>query len=494
MTTFFTGHRVLSALILAALFAWSSVATAQIITLDSFDPSDSGGLCSVAFDQTTGSVWVYDCNDGMIDRYSVSGTFLGSVPRPGESANDVEVEIAPEAINLNGTVVPEGTLLFINGETGSAEIYALDKNTGAILATLNTAFGNSHVVGGGYSSIRNTFFLVQDRQTTAENDNRVAEIDPVTGAVLNSFQTTGIFSVNFGDLDVSNQTGNLFIVSSDELGLGEFTPSGDFVQSHPLPGTASLSGIALDCAQGEAWVSGTAGLVTHIGDVPCGANTPPVALAATATSPLSVVPGGSISFDYTVTNTTGSTVTGNLGFVALRSGNQVASGTIQSGSIIPGQAVSSSFTQSIPNFAPPGPYTYELRVGQFSVPVDTESFSVFVNATAQAGEAESWSVIHAAPWPSTEDAASRVSADGVAAYPNPFDRQTEITFSLDQSSEVRLAVYDVRGREVAQLTEGTYQAGSHTVTFDGTDLPSGVYVWRLEAGDEVQTGRLALVR
>ncbi len=59
---------------------------------------------------------------------------------------------------------------------------------------------------------------------------------------------------------------------------------------------------------------------------------------------------------------------------------------------------------------------------------------------------------------------------------------------------MRLAVYDLLGREVARLVDGTMEAGRHKAMFDAAGLASGVYVWRLVVGGEVQTGRLTLVR
>jgi hypothetical protein len=60
-------------------------------------------------------------------------------------------------------------------------------------------------------------------------------------------------------------------VSSVEDSIAEFTPTGIFIQMHDLPaGVSDLSGIALDCASGEAWVSNTSGVVYHLGNFPCG--------------------------------------------------------------------------------------------------------------------------------------------------------------------------------------------------------------------------------
>jgi len=204
-----------------------------------------------------------------VRQYTTAGVFVSSVPRPGEGANDFDLDVAPVALTLGGTPVPAGTLLVINGETGPAEIYAVDKGTGAVLAALSTAFGASHVVGGGYHAGRGTFFLVQDGVPSGSaNQHLVAEVNAQTGAILNSFkvdvQLPG-FTVNFGDLDVSTASGNIWVASSDEGAIAEFTPTGVFVQQLALPGGAtSLSGIGLDDAGGGAWVASTAGLVSHV--------------------------------------------------------------------------------------------------------------------------------------------------------------------------------------------------------------------------------------
>ena len=64
-------------------------------------------------------------------------------------------------------------------------------------------------------------------------------------------------------------------------------------------------------------------------------------------------------------------------------------------------------------------------------------------------------------------------------YPNPFNPSTTIAYELPKGQHVRLAVYDMHGREVAELVGGFRSAGRHTVRFDGRELPSGAYVYRL---------------
>jgi hypothetical protein len=79
-------------------------------------------------------------------------------------------------------------------------------------------------------------------------------------------------------------------------------------------------------------------------------------------------------------------------------------------------------------------------------------------------------------------------------YPNPFNPVTTIQFSLASAQHTILKVYDILGREVATLVSEMRQPGTYHVPFDGSNLSSGVYLYRLEAGGFVQTRKLLLLR
>ena len=79
-------------------------------------------------------------------------------------------------------------------------------------------------------------------------------------------------------------------------------------------------------------------------------------------------------------------------------------------------------------------------------------------------------------------------------YPNPFNPTTIIRYELPQAAQVRLEVYDMAGRQVAELVSGQVAAGLHTVNFDASDLSSGVYMYRLQAGSTMLTRKLTVVK
>jgi hypothetical protein len=79
-------------------------------------------------------------------------------------------------------------------------------------------------------------------------------------------------------------------------------------------------------------------------------------------------------------------------------------------------------------------------------------------------------------------------------YPNPFNPTTRINYSLSKSVNVSLKVYDVLGREVRTLVQGAQNPGSYTVIFDASDLSSGVYFYRLEAGNYSETKQMLLMK
>ena len=79
-------------------------------------------------------------------------------------------------------------------------------------------------------------------------------------------------------------------------------------------------------------------------------------------------------------------------------------------------------------------------------------------------------------------------------YPNPFNPRTQIRFQIARSSLVRLTVFDILGREIADIVNKELKAGQYEKEFDGSNCATGLYICRLQAGDVVQYRKLVLVR
>jgi hypothetical protein len=79
-------------------------------------------------------------------------------------------------------------------------------------------------------------------------------------------------------------------------------------------------------------------------------------------------------------------------------------------------------------------------------------------------------------------------------YPNPFNPTTTISFDLSHTIRARVTVYDVMGREVSTVVDEVMNAGEHTVEFDGSVLPSGIYFARLTVGSQMMTRKMVLLR
>jgi parallel beta-helix repeat protein len=79
-------------------------------------------------------------------------------------------------------------------------------------------------------------------------------------------------------------------------------------------------------------------------------------------------------------------------------------------------------------------------------------------------------------------------------YPNPFNATTTLSYMLPQTGPVIISVYNLLGQRVRTIFEGKQQAGSHSLIWDASDLPSGVYFARLEAGERSQSVKMVLLK
>lgn len=100
------------------------------------------------------------------------------------------------------------------------------------------------------------------------------------------------------------------------------------------------------------------------------------------------------------------------------------------------------------------------------------------------------------PFPTSIELVSEIANSFVLEqnYPNPFNPTTNIRFSLPESQLVTIKVYDILGREIATLANGFMSAGSYNVPFNAMNLSSGVYLYTVQAGNNIMSGKMMLAK
>ncbi len=203
-------------------------------------------------------------------------------------------------------------------------------------------------------------------------------------------------------------------------------------------------------------------------------------LAVTITGDETVAVGDLLEFTVTIENTADTTVAGALvvDFVS-PDGDVALSRVLRDSTLRPDRTFSESYRQRVRAGAEPGTWTVVARVeADGGASLGSDSFTVVVTPAPGAAAAR----------------VAGVETELEGVYPNPARGSTAVTFALAEPGAVRLAVYDVLGREVAVLVDGTAEAGRHEAVLDAAVLPAGTYLVRLEAGGAVWTERLTLIR
>ena len=225
-------------------------------------------------------------------------------------------------------------------------------------------------------------------------------------------------------------------------------------------------------------------------------------------NPPIVIPetGGSFDFNIAINNTFSIPQTFDVWtYATLPSGGTVSPIILVEDVTIPGNtSADRDRTQIVPEGAPGGTYTYHACVGTYpNLITSSDSFDFEKLGDGEGGE---WTVDDWICLGEDFDGASPTSDEIMpdtyslsAPYPNPFNHETVFKFSLSNSSEVSFKVYNLLGQEVCTMFEGLKASGEHTFKWDGRSdqgysLSSGIYIYRLEAGGEVFTGKSVLMK
>jgi hypothetical protein len=224
---------------------------------------------------------------------------------------------------------------------------------------------------------------------------------------------------------------------------------------------------------------------------------PVLSVTLTPTSLPIVIPAGGGSFEYTaeIENPGASAITfdawitatlpnGSDYLILLRPGITMGAGA----------SLLRNLTQNIPANAPAGDYMYNLYGGIYgSSTIWAEDSFPFTKSGALNTSGGNWDLTG---WDDPVVASSDLPTTFSLSqnYPNPFNPETTIQFALPEASQVKISVYNVMGQEVAQLLERYIDAGYHSVGWNATDIPSGIYFYKINAGNFTDVKKCVLIK
>jgi len=147
--------------------------------------------------------------------------------------------------------------------------------------------------------------------------------------------------------------------------------------------------------------------------------------------------------------------------------------------------------QNVSGLAPPGVYTYTANCGDYpSNVISLDSFEFTVTSGKGSG-GDDWTL---EGWFDDEGELLPERTELFGNYPNPFNLTTTFSYALAADAEVTLEVYNLLGRKVATVVNELQTAGYKSVRWDASGCASGVYFYKLRAGEFSQTKRVMLLK
>jgi hypothetical protein len=215
-------------------------------------------------------------------------------------------------------------------------------------------------------------------------------------------------------------------------------------------------------------------------------------------TPIQIGPsGGSFDFNIAISNFGGTAVTSDVWTdVTLPGGTQYGPilGPVNV-TLTAGQVIDRDRTQEVPGNAPAGMYTYHAYIGEYPGIVQAEDSFTFEKTGQEDSGFDHWfntgDEFVAAMAPEKAQPEEFILAQN---YPNPFNPVTVIHFAVPQAAHVNLKVFNSSGQAVTTLLDGRREAGWHEVTWDASNLATGLYIYNLDAGDRTLNRKALLIK
>ncbi|MBD3232926.1 MAG: T9SS type A sorting domain-containing protein [candidate division Zixibacteria bacterium] len=211
------------------------------------------------------------------------------------------------------------------------------------------------------------------------------------------------------------------------------------------------------------------------------------------TLPIIVPPGGYFGVTGSLTNNTADAIVGDAWIYVISDENYYHIKTFSGvNPIYPGDSIYEYLEQSIPESAPPGIYTYMAFSGDYPDACDSVWLEFEVIGAGTGNGNTNWS-LESECW-NSEKSGTPLAYTTISNYPNPFNGITTIIYSIPKQSDAEIMIYNIQGQLVEHLMNENQPAGRHYITWNASQVPSGVYLYRLEANGEVITGRMTLLK
>jgi hypothetical protein len=125
--------------------------------------------------------------------------------------------------------------------------------------------------------------------------------------------------------------------------------------------------------------------------------------------------------------------------------------------------------------------------------------NVYVSGTSSQGPETGWDYAtikysQTPTWVPRNDENTKFEYKLDQNFPNPFNPITTISFDLPLRSNVEVSIFDRQGKKVEDLIDGIREAGTYEVIWDASGMPSGLYIYRLQAGDYTHSGKMMLLK
>ncbi|MBD3232668.1 MAG: T9SS type A sorting domain-containing protein, partial [candidate division Zixibacteria bacterium] len=208
--------------------------------------------------------------------------------------------------------------------------------------------------------------------------------------------------------------------------------------------------------------------------------------------PILVQPGGSFNYLGVLANPSDAWLMSDLWIGVIYQGEFFQLRFIEGTEPLePQQFLTRNLTQNVPDDAPVGNYRYIAYCGNYPFICDSAWFDFTVVVPSLLNGAADWELLE-----DTEEdlCISRTDIFLSRNHPNPFNATTAITYQLPEACIVNLDIYNLAGQRVASLESGFRKRGEYSVTFDASNYSSGIYFYRLTAGERMFTKRMMLLK